>query len=188
MYNKYTTTSKLKKSPKYIIRKGSIIMAMFDLTFIHSQLFWLFVCFFALLAFMYKFAGPAVTKMLDERADQIRKDLEDAEKLKEEAEDLLKSYTKQMTKAEVSAKKLIKEAKATAKEVSEKELKTLEKALKAKSKQAEKQLESAKEKAIAEATSELHNIVITATEKLIHETVDSKKAKELTKEACKELN
>jgi len=163
-------------------------MAMFDLTFIHSQLFWLFVCFFALLAFMYKFAGPAVTKMLDERADQIRKDLNDAEQLKKDAEDLLNNYTKQMEDAEQKARKLIKEAKETAKEISEKELKSLEKSLHAKSKQAEKQLESAKEKAIAEATSELHKIVITATEKLINETVDSKKAKELTEKACKELN
>jgi len=169
-------------------KKDNIIMALFDFTFIHSQIFWLFVCFFALLLFMYKFAGPAVTKMLDERADQIRKDLEDAERFKNEAEELLNDYKKQMEKSEAKAKKLIKEAKAAAKEISEKEVKELEKTIQAKSKQAEKQLKSAKDKAVAEATSELHSIVIQATEKLINETVDTKKAKELTKKAAEELN
>lgn len=163
-------------------------MALFDFTFIHSQLFWLFVSFFTLLIFMYKFAGPAISKSLDERADQIRKDLEDAERLKKESEELLASYNEKMEQANAKAQLLLQEAKDTAKEIADREAKELEKVLKNKSEQATKQLDSAKEKALGEISSEVHKVVIQATEKLIKETVDSKKAKELTKEALNDLN
>jgi F-type H+-transporting ATPase subunit b len=162
-------------------------MALFDITFIHSQLFWLFVCFFTLLVFMYKFAGPAISKGLDDRANQIKQDLQDAKKLKEEAEALLNDYNKKMEDANKKADDLIKKAKENAKAVSEKEAGELEKALAMKSKQAQKQIDSAKKKAIKEIKSEVHELVITATEKLIGETVDNKKAKELTKQALDDL-
>lgn len=163
-------------------------MALFDFTFIHSQLFWLFVCFFALLLFMYKFAGPAIVKSLDERADQIKKDLEDAERLRKESEELLASYNEKLEQAEAKAQLLVQEAKENAKEVADKEIKELEKSLKAKSEKAEMQLEAAKKKALDEISSQVHEVVVQATEKLVKDSVDAKKAKELTKEALKELN
>lgn len=162
-------------------------MELFDLTFLHSQMFWLVLCFVVLLVFMYKFAVPSIAKGLDDRASQIREDLEAAEKLRNEACELLESYNAKLDKASSEAKLIIQEAKDNAKDIADKKTKELEISLKDKSDAAERQIETAKNKAIAELKSEAHTLVITATEKLVLDTVDAKKAKELTEKACNDL-
>ncbi|HAG53005.1 MAG TPA: ATP synthase F0 subunit B [Alphaproteobacteria bacterium] len=163
-------------------------MELFDFTFLHSQMFWLALCFVVLLVFMYKFAAPGIAKSLDERANQIKADLNAAEELKNQAQELLESYNAKLEKANSEAQLVIQEAKDNAKEIADKRAKELEISLKDKSDSAERQIEAAKNKAIAEIKSEAHTLVITATEKLVLDTVDAKKAKELTKKACDELS
>ena len=162
-------------------------MELFDLTFLHSQMFWLVLCFVVLLVFMYKFAVPSIAKGLDARAEQIRKDLEAAEKLRNEAQELLESYNGKLEQASNEAKLIIQEAKDNAKDIADNKTKELEGQLKDKTETAERQIEAAKNKAIAELKSQAHTLVVTATEKLVLDTVDAKKAKELTEKACEEL-
>lgn len=162
-------------------------MELFDLTFLHSQMFWLVLCFVVLLVFMYKFAVPSIAKGLDARAEQIRKDLEAAEKLRNEAQELLESYNGKLEQASNEAKLIIQEAKDNAKDIADKKTKELETQLKDKAATAERQIDAAKNKAIAELKSQAHTLVVTATEKLVLDTVDAKKAKELTEKACEEL-
>jgi len=163
-------------------------MELFDFTFLHSQMFWLALCFVVLLVFMYKFAAPGIAKSLDERANQIKADLHAAEELKNQAQELLESYNAKLEKANSEAQLVIQEAKDNAKEIADKKAKELETLLKDKSNSAERQIEAAKNKAIAEIKSEAHTLVVTATEKLVLDTVDAKKAKELTEKACDELS
>jgi F-type H+-transporting ATPase subunit b len=136
---------------------------------------------------MYKFAVPSIAKGLDARADQIRKDLEAAEKLRNEAQELLESYNGKLEQASNEAKLIIQEAKDNAKDIADNKTKELEGQLKDKAETAERQIEAAKNKAIAELKSQAHTLVVTATEKLVLDTVDAKKAKELTEKACEEL-
>lgn len=162
-------------------------MELFDFTFLESQMFWLVLCFVVLLVFMYKFAVPAIGKSLDDRANQIREDLKAAEELKTQAQELLEQYNSKIEKANNEANLLMQEAKDNAKEIADKKTKELEVLLKDKSDTAERQIETAKNKAIAELKSEAHTLVVTATEKLVLDTVDAKKAKELTKKAAEDL-
>jgi F-type H+-transporting ATPase subunit b len=136
---------------------------------------------------MYKFAVPSIAKGLDARAEQIRKDLEAAEKLRNEAQELLESYNGKLEQASNEAKLIIQEAKDNAKDIADKKTKELETQLKDKAATAERQIDAAKNKAIAELKSQAHTLVVTATEKLVLDTVDAKKAKELTEKACEEL-
>lgn len=163
-------------------------MELFDFTFLQSQMFWLVLCFGILLAFMYKYAVPTIAKSLDERANQIKQDLKDAQELKNQALELLEQYNAKLEAANSEATLLMQQAKDNAKEIANIKAKELEILLKDKSDAAERQIETAKNKAIAELKSEAHTLVISATEKLVHDTVDAKKAKELTQKACEELN
>lgn len=163
-------------------------MELFDIHFLESQMFWLALCFVILLGFMYKFAVPAITKGLDERANQIKDDLKAAEDLKNQAIELLEQYNAKLEKANTEANLVMQEAKDNAKEIAAKKSKELEVLLKDKSDAAERQIDTAKNKAIAELKSEAHTLVIAATEKLVLDTVDTKKAKELTKKACEDLS
>jgi F-type H+-transporting ATPase subunit b len=163
-------------------------MELFDFTFLHSQMFWLVLCFGILLAFMYKYAVPTIAKSLDERANQIKQDLKDAQELKNQALELLEQYNAKLEAANSEATLLMQQAKDNAKEIANIKAKELEILLKDKSDAAERQIETAKNRAIAELKSEAHTLVISATEKLVLDTVDAKKAKELTQKACEELN
>ena len=162
-------------------------MELFDFHFFESQMFWLALCFIILLGFMYKFAVPSIAKGLDDRANQIREDLKAAEDLKNQAQELLEQYNSKLEKANSEANLLMQEAKDNAKEIAAKKAKDLEILLKDKSDAAERQIDTAKNKAIAEIKSEAHKLVVTATEKLVLDTVDAKKAKQLTKQACEDL-
>ena len=92
-------------------------MELFDFTFLHSQMFWLALCFFVLLGFLQKFAIPSIAKSLDARAEQIKQDLKDAEDLRNQAQEMLEDYTKKMEKANNQADKILKQAKEDAKKL-----------------------------------------------------------------------
>jgi F-type H+-transporting ATPase subunit b len=59
-------------------------------------------------------AFKSVGKSLDQRADMIRMELDEARRLREEAQELLASYKRKQAEAAEEAKKTIKQAKADA--------------------------------------------------------------------------
>src|SRR5690606_13584979 len=82
-------------------------MPQLDPTYYLSQLFWLAICGGIMYWLMAKVALPRVSKMVDQRDDQVRQDLEAAYKLKQQAEDIKVSYTKALRDADDQAKSLI---------------------------------------------------------------------------------
>ncbi len=96
------------------------------------------LAFLVLFFLLYKFAFPAIIKMIDERADRIRESLEKAEETKIEAERLLEDYKKQMAEARGDAAKVIEQGRKVG--------------------------ESMKEEIIAKATEEAAGIVAKAHE------------------------
>lgn len=162
-------------------------MELFDFTFFHSQMFWLVLCFVVLLIFMQKFAVPAISKSLDDRATQIKQDLQDAQKLKKDAEELLADYNAKMHEASKEVDRVLAKAKSDAKKLAEKESAELEEKLQARAKKATAAIETAKNKAAEELKEQAYKLVVTATEKLVLESVDSKKAKALTAKAIKDI-
>ena len=82
-------------------------MAMFS-----DPSFWVGVSFvlFVLLIVYFKVPGQ-MTKALDDRADRIRQELDDAQKLREEAQALLAEYQRKRTEAEKEAEDIVTQAK-----------------------------------------------------------------------------
>jgi F-type H+-transporting ATPase subunit b len=70
---------------------------------------------FAIVFFVLsKFAWPAISEMLDQRADNIRESLERAENAKVEAERLLEEYKQTMAEARKEAGTILQQAKQSA--------------------------------------------------------------------------
>lgn len=69
------------------------------------------IAFFILIA---KPVGRAIAKMLDERSAKIEKELNEAKRLRDEAEDLLASYKEQQEVALREAKEIVEHAKQQA--------------------------------------------------------------------------
>lgn len=77
--------------------------------------FWTFIgliVFFGIITF---FGAPkAIGKALDDRAEKIRNELDEARRLREEAQELLASYKRKQAEAADEAEKIIRQAKAEA--------------------------------------------------------------------------
>jgi F-type H+-transporting ATPase subunit b len=77
-----------------------------------SQIFWLIVCFSILYYLLSKKALPRVAEILEARADRIRADLDEAQRLKKDAQDALGRYEQVVAEAQAKAQAQIAEIQA----------------------------------------------------------------------------
>ncbi|WP_419903593.1 F0F1 ATP synthase subunit B' [Kiloniella sp.] len=85
-------------------------MPQFDPSTWVSQVFWLVVTFGCLYFLMAKLALPRLASILEERENRVTGDLEKAERLKQEAEEVLADYQKAIADARASAIASLKES------------------------------------------------------------------------------
>lgn len=163
-------------------------MEFLNLDFAHSQVFWTGVSFVTLLALMAFKVTPVITKVLDERAERIRADIESAASLKKEAEQALAAYEKQVKTATAEAAEIVANARKEAEDIAALRAKELSAELSRKNAEAVAQIENAKKCAIEDLKAQVAEMAVLATEKLIGETVDAAKASRITDEAIKSLN
>lgn len=77
--------------------------------------FWSFIGLILFFIVIIVFGAPKmISKSLDDRADRIRTELDEARRLREEAQELLASYKRKQSEAAQNAEDIIKQAKAEA--------------------------------------------------------------------------
>ena len=86
-------------------------MPQLDPTYWASQAFWLIVIFILLYLSLSKLFIPKIKKNIDDRENKIKEDLEEAQKLKEMADQKLKEYEKLIESTKKEVHKLILESK-----------------------------------------------------------------------------
>ncbi len=79
-----------------------------------TEIAWGTISFAILVAAMYWFAFPSVKKLMQGRTDKIRGDLDEAEKIRTEAQMILDEYQKQLADARGEANRIIEEARQAA--------------------------------------------------------------------------
>jgi F-type H+-transporting ATPase subunit b len=82
-----------------------------------NEIVWGGLAFVVLLGLMWKFGLPPVRKMMKDREDRIRGDLERAEEAKTEAEGVLEDYRRQLAEARTEASQIIEASREQAEEV-----------------------------------------------------------------------
>jgi DNA repair protein SbcC/Rad50 len=80
-----------------------------DVSTFSSQIFWLLICFGTLYYLLSRRALPRVSEILDARQDRIAADLDQAQRLRREAEAALSTYERAMAKAQDEAHALLAE-------------------------------------------------------------------------------
>lgn len=153
----------------------------------HEPEFWILVAFLAVIVLLWKPAGRALTKALDDRALKIKSDLERAAKLRIDAEALLAEYQQKQRDALKEAETIMLQAKADAERMSRQAAADLEASLKRREQMALQRIAQAEQQALAEVRAAAVDIAIAATGKLLSEKLDAAKQDALIDGAIKEL-
>jgi len=129
--------------------------------------FWAFIAlilFFVLIVWM-KVPGM-ISKTLDARADKIRDELNEARRLREEAQSLLADYQRKRREAEGEADAIIAEAKDEAERLTAETNAALEEMIARRTKAAESKIAQAEAQAIAEVRARAADVAADAAEKI----------------------
>jgi len=137
-----------------------------------SEIIWGTLAFIVLLVAMYKFAFPAVTKMMNDRTERIRNNLDDAERVRGEAQSILDEYQRQLADAKSEANRIIEEARQTAESL-RRDLMTRAEAEVAELRvRASEEVAAAQERALNDLRARVAELAISAAEKVVEKSLD----------------
>lgn len=124
---------------------------------------------------------------LDARADGIRKELDEARNLREEAQKLLAEYQRKREEAEAEAEGIVAQAKRDAGNIVEEARAKTEDFVKRREAMAEQKIAQAEADAISEVKSRAVEIAIAASSELLGKGVDAKASGDLFKASLAEI-
>ena len=154
---------------------------------LHDPAFWVALAFIVLMVFVAKPVGRMLATALDDRADTIKGQLDEAEKLREEAQELLASFKRKQQEAEEEAAKILKRAKEEAVRLEAKSKVDLENALKRREQAATARIAQAEAAAIAEVQEYATNVAMKAAQALLSDNISAQKANAMIDAAISEL-
>ncbi len=136
--------------------------------------FWVLVAFIALMAVLVYLKVPGtIGKQLDSRASQIESDIREAEKLREEAQELLATYERKQKEALKEAEAILESAREEAQRLGEQGKEKLEHALARREKMATDRIAQVEAQAIDEVRQVAVEVAMAATRELVAQQADT---------------
>jgi len=136
---------------------------------------------------VWKRVPALVTNALDARAAAITKELEEARRLRSEAEALLAEYQKKRAAAEDEAGLILAEAQGEAERFSAESRAAIKAQIERRGKQAQEKIAQAEAQAVAEIRALAADAAVAAAEKLIAARLDDSRTADLVKRSLGEI-
>lgn len=127
---------------------GHDVFPPFDTALFPSQLLWLVISFALLYLFLKRIVVPRIGGILEVRRDRIAQDLDQAAKMKEEADEAVAAYEQELAEARNSANAIGQQARDEAKADAEAERRKIEAELDARLAEAEKRIAAIRDAAM----------------------------------------
>lgn len=128
---------------------------------------------FAILFFlMYKFAYPAVAKSMQARTDRIRENLDDAERVKTEAQTILEEYQRQLADARNESNRIIEEARQTADQLRRDLMQRAEAEVAELKQRTQDDINAARDRTMGELREQVAGLAIELAEKVVEANLD----------------
>ena len=137
-----------------------------------NEIVWGGLAFAVLLVLMWKFGLPPVRKMMKDREDRIRGDLERAESARVEAEQSLEQYRHQLAEARNDALRIIEEAREDADRVRRERIGAVEEEIAALRARATDDVRLATERAMGDLRGKVAELSIELAEKVVERNLD----------------
>ena len=137
-----------------------------------NEIIWGSLAFILLLIGMWKFAFPAVTKMMNDRTERIRTNLDNSEKVKAEAQQILDEYQRQLADAKNEANRIIEEARQTADALRRDLMQRAEAEVAELRQRSAEDIAAAQDRALTDLRARIAELVIGAAEKVVERNLD----------------
>ena len=142
---------------------------------------------FAILVFLLtRFLYKPVVKLLDERAEKIKKGLSDAESASKGAEEAASKIEEELSQARLEGKKLVEAAREASNQLREDEKEKVAAEISQMMEKAKKEINSERDSAILELKNRFGELVVDAAGKVIEKEIDEKSHSELINKALEE--
>ena len=149
--------------------------------------FWVAISFLIFIVLLIYFKIPSKVKnILDENINQIKKQVEESEKLKEEAKRQLAEYEKKIGDSKSEVNKMIKDANDQAERNIIKSNEIFHKLLEIRKKNTEEKIKQLKNQAIKDIKNASINIAFESTEKLLINSLDKIKLDKIYSQSIQE--
>ena len=149
--------------------------------------FWVALAFVIFVALSYRKLSSLITGALDQRGDRIRQELEEAQRLREDAERVLQECLKRQMEAEAEAEKILAYAREEAGRVLQHAEEHVQTAVARREAQAVDRINQAEASALAEVRSVAADIAISASRRLFEERVGKGEPDPLIERSIKDL-
>ena len=150
------------------------------LAFLSEPETWVAVAFVIFVGILVYVGVPKLlTNALDDRARRVQAELDEARRLKEEAQKLLAEYQGKQRQAETEAAGIIEGARAEAERIAAEAKTKMEEFVARRTKMAETKIAQAEAQAIADVRAAAAEAAVSAAEKILTDTVKGKVADDL---------
>ena len=156
-------------------------------TFLESATTWVAVAFVIFVLAIARPVGSLVFAALDNRADAIRNELDEAQRLREEAQHTLAEYQRKQRDALAEAEGIIAEAREEAKRMQSATQERTEQMLERREQQALEMIAAAEARAVADVRALTADVAIEATRRILTEVVEGQKGDDLVNAAIEEV-
>jgi F-type H+-transporting ATPase subunit b len=153
----------------------------------HDPEFWVLVAFVIVVVGGGIKVGPSIGKLLDERAERIKAELDEARRLREDAQRTLAEYQLKQRDALKEAEAIIAHAKSEAERIGRQAAQDLEAVIERRTRQAEEKIAQEEVKALAEVRNTAVDIAIAAARRIIAEQLDARAGSALINDAIAAL-
>ena len=146
------------------------------------------ITFIVMLAVLARYVYPEIVKLAEARQRAVAEQLKDAEEARASAEERLKEAEARLNDARKTAQSVIEAANKSAEQLRQEMRQKAEEESKRTIETARKEIEAERDQAVRAVRSEVAGLVVAATEKVIGETLDDSKHRQLIERAIEEVS
>jgi F-type H+-transporting ATPase subunit b len=153
----------------------------------HAEELVLLVALVILVAALWRPASRVVTGALDARAERIRRELDDAQRLHEEAKAMLAKYQRQLHEGQKLAAEILERANAERARIEARMKQEFETTVRRRTQQAMDRIAQEEQRALAEVRARAADLTIRTTRQLVVDRLDADSARKLLDGAIAEV-
>ena len=150
--------------------------------------FWVALAFFVFVGFLiYIGAHRRIVSALDERRDKITSELDEARRLREEAEKVVADYRRKQQEAEREAQTIITNAQAEAERIAEEAHARMQELIERRTTIAQTKIAQAEAQALADVRAAASDAAVSAAEKILRDAATGKVAEDLIAKGIEDI-